>query len=356
MQVEITCPLVISFCKKHPTFSIQKLVTEFVTNVSTLDSDESDGILASIKDIFQEGVAVIKDSLKIESCVIIDGVKNGVKDTNDNGLHESLGVIQETLAGIPKQDYIHNVIQGVPNLITESRLQEIIRKLDTTVTSETIKTIPNETMLSELRGLREEFDKYTSLFKTGSVKGRSTELKVMMQLDNVFPKHDIISVPSSKQKGKMDLILSRSGFPDISIDTKNYTKTVPKSEVEKFERDILSGGTHGILISVSSKITGKPHFTIDIIKGKVGIYLSCTGGDTDCIALAVDLIYTLDKCLECGDGTSVSKSDLDEIQKIIIDGNNSLEKVRGMLKESLEELRKVNLERITRLLVFSGVD
>lgn len=331
MNVQITCPIVIAFCKKHPSFSIEKLVSEFITNFNACKPVDT-------VDIFKEF-----------SVCIQKGIQSKIDDIQKGNYSELKDILTTTGNEVSKR--FENVTSQSPLL-----LQEVLRKLDKVVTSETLRDIPNAAVLSELRGLRTEFEKYTGLFKTGSVKGRNTELKVLMQLDLVFPKHDIISVPSASQKGKMDLVLTSPGMCNISIDTKNYTKTVPKSEVDKFERDILDGNTHGIMVSVSSKISGKPHFTVDVIGGRVGVYLSCTGGDTECIRTAVDIVYAMDRHLKGvgggsdGGGKVISVGELVSINRCLSESVSRVNRVKGLLETSLEELRGVTLERVLGVL------
>jgi hypothetical protein len=399
MRVDITCPLVIRFCKEHPSFSIQKLVSEFVTNANALHIDKNKDIIGCISDMFSTFSDDIKDNIRSANHIdILEQIKvhNESSQALIKGMHEMvyrlredlvpqireivrympnegveallksisdkvsrlndiniLSEIKEIVKTTPNDILLRDigrvqmmydkekyVIKDIQNAMTDSKLQEILGRLDT----------PNETVLSELRGLNSEFTRYTGLFKTGSVKGRNTELKTVMQLDTVFPKHDIVSVPSSMQKGKMDIILSCPGFPNISIDTKNYTKSVPRGEVEKFERDILDGDTHGIMVSVASKIVGKPHFTVDIIGGKVGVYLSNTSGDTECIRVAVDIVYAMDKYLGRGAGVSIGVGELADINRVLMDASVRLGRVKGMLEASLEEIRGVFLDRVVSVL------
>ena len=313
-------------------FSINKLVSEYVSSVLKLGVCNEDTLGPFIRDVVQKGYTELKDSLEnVIRTVPNDAIIQKIEGIRDSPNTVTMGMLRD----ISNKVVCSSDLRDIPNDVTVNYLK----------TLETMATTSD----SALKDLASSFTEYTSLFKTGSVKGRNTELKTIMQLDSVFPRHDVIHVPSSKQKGKMDIILSLEGRPDISIDTKTYTKTVPKSEVCKFEGDIALGDTHGIMVSTTSKIIGKPHFTIDIIKGNVAVYLSNVGLDTSCIELAVDIIYSLHKVLEGRNG-GISSDTVLRIEDLIREDLKRLDKIRESLNVSLVCVKEMTLSRILELL------
>ena len=323
MNVTINDNTIIEFCKKYPSFSVEKLLLEYIHNVQSLNLHDAADILQLTKSTIE---ANIKD-LSIE-----------FTDTLTSSLDKICKVSD---------------LQNIPNNATIQYLRDI---LNTSASKHDLRYLSNEPMTKHIQDahvttkeLHSTLTEYINTFKTGSVKGRITEVKTVIQLDNIFPKHDVLHVPSSLQKGKMDIILSLDNHPDISIDTKVYAKAVPKAEVMKFENDIIYGKTHGIMVSLSSKITSKPHFTINVIKSKVAIYLSNTKGDTECIINAVNVIYEMSKFLGKGD-TGISESVLIEIQDLLKGDTQVINNIKSNLTQSLEELKKLSTLRIQSLL------
>lgn len=106
------------------------------------------------------------------------------------------------------------------------------------------------------------------------------------------------------------------------------------------------------MISIGSKISGKPHFTINILNGNVAVYLSNTRGDTECIKIAVDIIYNLSKILE-KNGKSfneISKDTISTIEEIIRNDLERIDRIKGYLTSSLEEIKEMSIGRIIELL------
>lgn len=344
MNLKITDKDLIAFCKKYPSFSIEKLAIDYVRGVSSLN-------LCNVSDF----VPYITSTIKTEFETMQDNISETIKTVPNDFLVE---LINKT--AVETKDSLRNT----PNEMTIQTLRDISTRLYSVVTPESLRNIPNDSTMSTLNSILaytsksddvvlqilNNLNEYTCQFKNSSVKGRNTEVKTIMQLDNVFPKHDIQSVPSSKQKGKMDMILSLENHPNISIDTKNYTKAVPKSEVHKFEGDITIGNTHGIMVSISSKITSKPHFTIDIIQGNIAVYLSNTNGDTECIKVAVDIIYNLSKVLFKSGQNTISDDTLAKIKMIIQNDIVTMDKIKASMMYSIELIKEMTFSRITDLM------
>jgi hypothetical protein len=345
MNLRITNPELIAFCKTYQSFSIEDLALDYIRIISKLNtpvkpSDLLPCITNTIKQEFEKIHNSIHNTVKtVPNDTIISLIEKSTKDTKE-------------------------FISHIPNNSTIQYLQDISTRLYRTATPDSLRNIPNDITLSQLttilnntstsdqitRQILENLNEYISQFKTSSIKGRNTEVKTIMQLDQVFPKHDIQHVPSSKQKGKMDLILSLSNHPDISIDTKNYTKSVPKSEVLKFENDMTLGNTHGILLSISSKITSKPHFTIDIIQGNVAVYLSNTGNDTDCIKTAVDIIYNLSSIIHKTGSNTITDDTINKIKCVIQSDLVTINKIKTNLVSSIDLIKEMTFNKVSELL------
>ena len=301
MQIHIANSEIIEFCKKYPGFSVEKLVLDYITSVKTLQFRDESGSLS---------LPLLKEMIA--------------------------NTLRETMSDVTSS--VTSVIKSTPNDLSLVRLEAINEKAANTGIA-----------VKELSGI---FEEYISSFKNPCIKGRNTEIKTVLQLETVFPKHEIIHVPSSKQKGKMDIILRRDKYPDVSIDTKNYNKTVPKTEVEKFEADMVLGKTHGILVSTNSKIACKPNFTISVIQGYIAIYLS-ENKDIENIKLAMDIIYNMNNAMTGDKGdiaNIISEDTLVSIRGIITRDISSADKIRSNLVSCLDELKQMSFKRIIDLI------
>ena len=58
------------------------------------------------------------------------------------------------------------------------------------------------------------------------------------------------------QAHSCDLVVRRSGHPDVRIESKVYTDKVGAKEVQKFRRDLMGLDAHGVFVSVQSGIVG----------------------------------------------------------------------------------------------------
>jgi len=310
MKVIINDSTVVQFCKKYPLFSIEKLVLNYIKSIQDLNACDSSNLLQLVENTI---------TASMQSNLI--NLTESIKDTTQTKLLDTLTMILRSVSNEHTIDTVYSIKNTVG--ITDSNLKELV----------------------------ELFKDYTSSFKNSSIKGHNTEVKTVMQLDNVFPKHDITHIPSSKQKGKMDMILSREGYPNISIDTKHYSKTVPKTEVAKFEQDMQIGNTHGIMISIDSKIACKPHFTINIINKHVAVYLSNTKGDTECIKIAVELVYNLSKIIETrGSNIDINPTQLNRIHTILKEDSERINSIKTHLETSLYELKQFSFNKIISVL------
>ena len=129
---------------------------------------------------------------------------------------------------------------------------------------EKIKLLDNK--LEESRKGHEEFvASYALCSNNSSLKGQQGEEYVLGRLNMTFPKADIED--THMQPGRGDFILREEGVT-MMIETKNYTRNVQKSEIDKFYRDIDNPANSDIqcaaLVSLTSGISAKDDFQFEI--------------------------------------------------------------------------------------------
>jgi hypothetical protein len=158
---------------------------------------------------------------------------------------------------------------------------------------ETENRISISNQLKELREFYEnKLEKQTAEFETirnnyqeklnssitrtqnSTIKGKESEEEVFTALNQLFPTaiiEDTHTIP-----GRGDFIL-RMDDMIMMVETKNYTRNVQKSEVDKFYRDMESPANSdiqcGILMSMNCGISAREDFSLEVRSGKPLIFL-----------------------------------------------------------------------------------
>jgi hypothetical protein len=106
-----------------------------------------------------------------------------------------------------------------------------------------------------------------------SSKGKLSENMLFSILQTLYPSAIVDSVGTTKESG--DVMLDRRDKPRILIENKDYNRSVPTEEVNKFIRDIeTQKGCCGLFLSQSSGICGKESFEIQVHDSCVLLYIS----------------------------------------------------------------------------------
>lgn len=110
--------------------------------------------------------------------------------------------------------------------------------------------------------------------QNSTIKGKESEEEVFTMLNKLFPTaiiEDTHTIP-----GRGDFILRFDNLV-MMVETKNYTRNVQKSEVDKFYRDMESPSNSdvqcGILISMNCGICAHDDFTLEVRSGKPLMFL-----------------------------------------------------------------------------------
>ena len=128
----------------------------------------------------------------------------------------------------------------------------------------------------------------TSLGKSqnSTIIGQAGEVFTFEELNLMFPKAEIQDC--HKTKGKGDFILSEKDFT-MMIETKNYTKNVPKPEIDKFYRDFDNNKDFqcAIMVSLHSGICSREDFHLEVRDQRPIMFLHNISKNIDHIPLAV---------------------------------------------------------------------
>lgn len=129
------------------------------------------------------------------------------------------------------------------------------------------------------------------LFTGDNKKGKSAEKVFTYKLQNIYGEENIHNI--SNEKHGCDIGIYLLNRPPVLLEIKNYSYTVPTTEVTKFLSDCDSKLCCGILASINTGIAKKDHFSFDIKENRITVYLHYTNYQTDVISMALTVIYGL---------------------------------------------------------------
>jgi nucleoid DNA-binding protein len=162
---------------------------------------------------------------------------------------------------------MENIIKELfPEVTDKKEIDDLIinalklyrRVIDSESRNETKKLIDSTAESIEKR-MSDNFKiELSNFFRTSSRKGKMGERILLEILKSKFPTIGIEDVSGTPHSA--DILLDST----ILLESKNYSKTVPSKEIEKFMRDMSeSKVTFGIFVSFGVGITGHHRFSID---------------------------------------------------------------------------------------------
>ena len=314
--------------------NLQTTMSTLPTNMSDNLSDKFSSLretqVKELERIFDlnkhNSVEHIDKKLKVD---LIDQIKI-LFDTNMNKkLESSLNEFektlkkewQDTIKQLDKTDSPKNIIDNFNNSLQNKcdSLQNFIL----TCHQQTKDTASSHSETLNL--VKEHFDRQ----KNSTNKGADSEDKLLNGLYSTFPDCQITKTTGIAKAG--DFLIERSNNAPIMIENKDYSRNVPKEEIEKFIRDIDHQGCNGILISQTTGISRKKNYQIDIHNGHILVFIHCLNYDFDKIRLAIETI--------------------DHLSKALINYSNN----KNELKLSSETLKLINKEYLTFITQKNGL-
>jgi len=223
-------------------------------------------------------------------------------DRLDNTIRQNLLDIQEKGIMVKQTELPEGLIAPILGALTETRnwimdSTQIFQKQDKVVVDvlhEKMSKIDN--LATSMERIAVDLERMVGRTQ-GSRKGVLLEDLVVDYLFENMKECTVERISSNKQKGRMDLCVSRVDMPDIAIDLKNGSKAknLSSSDLEKFYRDMTTGGKHAILAVFNGCITGKRKFHIEIHGKNICVILHSLeiGTDYAQIMMAINVIWVL---------------------------------------------------------------
>jgi len=118
-------------------------------------------------------------------------------------------------------------------------------------------------------------------------KGNQGEEHVLAQLNIMFPRAEIEDTHATPGRG--DFIVRDEGLV-MMVETKNYTRNVPKAEVEKFFRDLENPGNEefqcAVLVSLRSGVCCREDFSFEMHSNRPVLFIHHLERNFDNLVLA----------------------------------------------------------------------
>jgi len=206
--------------------------------------------------------------------------------------------------------------------------------------------------------LTNELNVFLNKYKSNSsVKGAVSESELYSILQTIVPQDEIIRC--SNETASCDIKLNRRNkkYPTILFENKDYSASVNKEEIEKFQRDLKLQKCHGILISQNSPITYKDNFHIDIINNLIHLYIPNANYDPEKIKIGIKIIDNLSDKLNLSyyREDDVIKLNLEEVEEIKEEyrkfankKTDILDTIKLITKQLIEKMEEIQLPNIKK--------
>ena len=264
-------------------------------------------------DYYQKYEAMLK--------IFKDDIKSSqYDDTMDNKYNEMIKMVEISL--------LDNISK------TENRIQTNMNE---------IKTL-NIIAAENHKELSSTVTTHLNKYNNSTLKGQMAENKIEELLCSIYNSSTVTRTTKDSKTG--DFILSRSDKQPIIFEVKDYSINVPNTEVDKFIRDINENKMNGVMLSLSSGISNKSNFQIDIINDNICIYINNVNYEIEKIRLAVDIIDNLEHKIKNNKNNITITSDI--IEKINSEYVTFRSK-RDMAIEYIKESTKKSIQYIEEL-------
>lgn len=190
---------------------------------------------------------------------------------------------------------------------------------------------------NKLASLQEKYDILLSKGQNSTIKGKEGEEYVYGQVNMLFPKAEVEDTHKIPHRG--DFILKEEDFI-MMIETKNYSKNVQKSEVDKFYRDIDNPANNDIkcavFVSLNTGICCKDDFSFEIRNMIPILFIHKLNDNFTNLVLAVKFFKLI-----------LDQSGLDLSDKSVLDGfKNLASTIKRNLNKQRSKLDKYHADQM----------
>ena len=313
---------------------------DYISDMKTLiDKHESDNIIRIIERFDKETQKIINEVVPRTNNTYYNQYENMMKTF----MGEIKGINQSEIFDKKYNVLLNNIEKSLLNYIstTENRLHTEISEIKTIAThNNTIQEKVNTELLS-----------YLEKYKNSTYKGSMAENKIETIINTVYPSAEVKRTSSEEKSG--DFIMSRENQVPILFEIKDYNRNIPSEEVNKFIRDVKEKDMCGVFISISTGISKKRNFQIDISdNNNIMVYIHNMNYESDKIKLCVDIIDNLYVKLKLNNKNDISISSelLNEINKeystFITKRTNLIEQIKENNKKTIQIIEEFEIKTL----------
>lgn len=347
MSITISNTKICEFYKKYPDVNIETVNLFFIdiiekfagNNVNMLEDrliESITSVKTQISDINNSNLENIKSFLKLNFYENKDEI-NQLLSTNKNDLVQTVSSLTNK----------NNDLDKVLTQNNELYLEKLNNAIPKNLLEEIKSLMHNEKTEEVMAQLSDFLNKYKhSPFH----KGQYAQNMLEVVLNNCFPSAEIIDTSKTSHSG--DFIIKRDAKSDIMIENKDYKTNVKFEEIPKFQNDCENLGMHGVFLSQFSGIGMKRDFSLEIINGKILIYLHNVEYNNYKILTAIDIIDNLSEKLseyntnteyktDMGITHNIDQETVDKINEELTNFMSQKENMSLALKEHQKRMEKL---------------
>lgn len=328
-MLSITNPKVIDFYKNHPSISFEHtnlLMIELMEKM--VDENVSTSMM---NQLFERFKSMDELMVRQEGNISLKMLEMKDKYMDDMKLLLSNNVSEKFLPLL--QSYNQQLLDKT-TILFQNIIPEKIKEFQNLITNEYEKKTPDINLIEKIfsqtqKDIEIGFKQVTEIstqnqqsvsellskMNNSSHKGKISENIISSVLEKIYPNAEVKDTREFKEMG--DFMVTRKDKPIVMVENKDYSRTVPLEEVNKFIRDIDINKCCGIFISNSSGISGKDNFEIQEHNGYVLVYIPFCNYDFDKIKMGFEIIEhfkeMLDNLNEEVETDSISKELIKEI-------------------------------------------
>ena len=306
-QLSINNKIVFDYYNNNKNVSFEEMscfMVDILNKISkktdvSLDSTLAEKILASIinldskienniSEVFELKFEDFKKNYTLE-------LNNILTSNNNDKIGSILKEYNDSLQD--KTKLLFNEYFPKNNEIITSHINQSFTMFDTLINSSEARL--NNTLDSKLSNLSVITNTQNSIatninllinkFHGSSTKGNFSEVTLVDGLTKIFPYGNVDHV-GNKLNNSGDIILNRKEKSKIIIENKEYEKTIPPPEIQKFVENIIMNNCDGIMISQHTQITSKDDFEININGKSILIYICNMEYNMDKVRTAISII------------------------------------------------------------------
>jgi hypothetical protein len=245
-----------------------------------IDKHETDNMSKIVERFDRETQKIIKEIIPTSNTqyysqyeTLIKSFYNDIKQTtNTNNVEDKYNKLFD------------NIEKNLINYITTTEL-----RLNQNITE--IKNIANNNYAIQDK-MNGELTVFLDKYKNSSFKGALAENRIEDIINTLYPHAEINRTAQENKSG--DIIMNRTDKTPILFEIKDYNRNIPTEEINKFIRDINEHKISGVFISISTGISKKHNFQIDINEtNNIMVYIHNMNYDESKLKCAVDIIDTL---------------------------------------------------------------